>query len=102
MIELILMALLALVVIFIVVPILMIVLTAVLGVFVVTEVSDSIPDIERSNPRNSSSKSNPPPILSVAKAVRLRMPTTYPFRRVDHAWPPFQGIRVELGGDRDG
>jgi hypothetical protein len=39
--------------------------------------------------------------VSVAKLREFLMPTTYPFRRVEDAWPPFEGVRVELGsGER--
>lgn len=42
-----------------------------------------------------------PPPLSPAKAAQLAMPTEYPDRRVVRPtpWPPFTGVRVELGGD---
>lgn len=100
MIGLILKILLAVAVLYISLTLLSAVLIAWAGSQVVESVEAAIPS-DRERDSWSSSKSNPPPILSVAKAVRLRMPTTYPFRRVEHAWPPFQGVRVELGGDRD-
>lgn len=45
---------------------------------------------------------NPPPELSALKKADLGMPTEYPRRRQHRPapWPPFHGVRVELGGDR--
>jgi len=34
---------------------------------------------------------------SPLKQANLRLPTTYPFERRAQAWPPFLGVRKELG-----
>lgn len=44
---------------------------------------------------------NPPPVLAPLKKSELEMPTEPPARahRNVAPWPPFTGVRVELGGD---
>lgn len=34
---------------------------------------------------------------SPLRLTLLQMPTTYPFKRDEQAWPPFTGVRKELG-----
>jgi len=45
---------------------------------------------------------NPPPVLAPLKKSELEMPTQVPSRlpRNVAPWPPFTGVRVELGGDQ--
>jgi hypothetical protein len=67
-------------------------LTAVIGAGI-TEITSSVLST------TSSRSGNPPPILAPLKKSELEMPTDPPRRlpRSAAPWPPFTGVRVELG-----
>lgn len=51
---------------------------------------------------SSVSSGNPPPVVSPLQESQLEYPTDVPERieRQTAPWPPFTGVRVELGGDQ--
>lgn len=77
------------------------VLQIALAARIVAEVTENIEEAtERVTKRLGRTRPGPPP-LPPSKAAELSMPTEYPERREFRPapWPPFTGVRVELGGD---
>lgn len=58
---------------------------------VIAEVVEELREEKRSG-------GNPPPEVSIHDEMMLRWPTRQEARQT-RAWPPFEGVRVELGGD---
>lgn len=74
--------------------------TALITAAVTVTVAAGINELTGSVLSSASSRSgNPPPVLAPLKKSELEMPTDPPRRlpRAAAPWPPFTGVRVELG-----
>lgn len=72
------------------IPILVLAVVVALVVVIITAEVAAIADSDDAG-------GNPPPVLSPIRESTLRMPLAYPFQRHRDHWPPFEGVRVELG-----